>query len=367
MDERDLEAEHAAARLRVDQLGAGAGEMLELRVDVGDLVGDVMHARAALGEEAADGSVLPERAEQLHAALSDADRGGLDTLLVDTRAVLERRPEEPLVRLERAVEVVHGDSDMVNRTWRFHASIVCEKIPGMRSSVLTLLLAGVLLAGCGGGGGGKPTTTQAASNGEASKPAAQVLKDAQKAVASATSMKISGHIVSGGNPISIDLSAGKQGSTGTMSTHGVSFDFIRVGKKLYIKGSDAFYKRFAGKAGSAAVQLLHNKWLAGSATSGKLAQLGGLTSARTIFGSIVASHGTIVNEGTKTFQGQSVVAIKDTTKGGTLYIAATGKPYPVAIVGGKKGSTGSIKFGNWNAPVSVSAPQHAIDISAFGG
>ncbi len=236
----------------------------------------------------------------------------------------------------------------------------------MRPSLLALLAAVLLLAGCGGGSKnatpGPPPP--AASNGEASKSANQVLADAKAAATHASSLHLSGHIVAGGTPISLDFTAGKQGATGTMSTHGLSFDFVRVGKKLYIKGSDAFYKHFAG---SGAAQLLHGKWLEGSATSGKLAELGGLTSSGAIFGSISSSHGKLVNEGAKTYQGQSVVAIKDATKGGILYVAATGKPYPVAIVGTKKGQVGAITFGNWNAPVSVSAPKNAIDISQFGG
>lgn len=236
----------------------------------------------------------------------------------------------------------------------------------MRSSVLVLVLAGALLAGCGGGN--KNSTPgpppPAASNGEASKPAAQVLADSRAAVAKATSMHVSGHIVTGGTAVGLDLSADKQGAKGTMSTHGLSFDFVRVGKKLYIKGSDAFYKHFAGNT---AAQLLKGKWLAGSATSGKLAQLGGLTSAGAIFAQITSSHGKLVNQGATTYKGQRVVAIKDATQGGILYIAATGKPYPVAIVGTKKSQVGSVTFGDWNAPVSVSAPKNAIDISQFGG
>jgi hypothetical protein len=39
----------------------------------------------------------------------------------------------------------------------------------------------------------------------------------------------------------------------------------------------------------------------------------------------------------------------------------------VAIVGGKKGQSGAITFGDWNKSVSLSAPSNAIDIGKFGG
>ena len=48
-------------------------------------------------------------------------------------------------------------------------------------------------------------------------------------------------------------------------------------------------------------------------------------------------------------------------------MAATGKPYPVAIVGGKPSQSGTITFGDWNKSVSLSAPNDAIDIGQFGG
>lgn len=98
MDERDLETEHAAARLLVDQLCAGAGEVGKRRPDVRNLVRDVMHAGATLCEEPADRRVVSERAEQLDAALPNPQRRRLDALLLDPLAMLERRAEQPLVR-----------------------------------------------------------------------------------------------------------------------------------------------------------------------------------------------------------------------------------------------------------------------------
>jgi hypothetical protein len=62
-----------------------------------------------------------------------------------------------------------------------------------------------------------------------------------------------------------------------------------------------------------------------------------------------------------------VVAIRDTSDNSKLYVAATGKPYPVAIVGGKKGQSGAITFDDWNKSVSLSAPSNAVDIGKFGG
>jgi hypothetical protein len=59
-----------------------------------------------------------------------------------------------------------------------------------------------------------------------------------------------------------------------------------------------------------------------------------------------------------------VIAVNDVTKGGTLYVATTGKPYPVEIV--KTGSQpGRVDFDHFNESVTLTAPSNAIDIAQF--
>jgi hypothetical protein len=114
MDERDLEPEQPAMRLGVDQLHALVRESLQLAVEVGDLVGDVMHTRAALGEEPAHVRVLAERAEKLDATLAHPDCGGLDTLLGHSLALLELAAEDAAVRVESLVEVDDRHAKMMD-------------------------------------------------------------------------------------------------------------------------------------------------------------------------------------------------------------------------------------------------------------
>src|SRR3954468_24770330 len=63
MDERDLQAEHAGARLLVDELGAVALQRVERGTDVLHLERHVVHPGAAGREEAADRRVVLERRE----------------------------------------------------------------------------------------------------------------------------------------------------------------------------------------------------------------------------------------------------------------------------------------------------------------
>jgi len=236
--------------------------------------------------------------------------------------------------------------------------MLCERLYVVRTGALTLLLASTLLvAGCGSSG--------AKSNGEAQKTAQQVITDATNAAVAATGVHVSGSIVSSGTPLTLDIRIVKGvGGSGDVSEQGLAFSLIRVGDKAYIKGSDAFYKKFAG---AAVATLLHDKWLEGSATTGSLASLTALTDISKLFNGILGSHGTLTNEGATTYKGQKVVALKDTSNGATLYVAATGTPYPVAMVSPSAAKQGSMTFGDWNKTVSIKAPKGAVNIGSVGG
>jgi hypothetical protein len=126
MQKRDLEPEQALPRLLVDELNALFRELADCRPDVGDLVGDVVHPRPALGQELAHRRLLAERRQQLDAALADLQGRGFDTLVGNRLSMLEPSAEDPLVRRDRLVEVFNRNAEMVDpaslhagdATWR---------------------------------------------------------------------------------------------------------------------------------------------------------------------------------------------------------------------------------------------------------
>jgi hypothetical protein len=224
----------------------------------------------------------------------------------------------------------------------------------MRATIPVLVLAAVLLAGCGGGG---------SSNGEATKPAKQVLADAAKAATSASSLHASGKIDSGGSTILLNLWLVKdKGATGSMTTGGGKFDLIRIGNAVYIRGSAAFLEKYAGPY----ARTLRGKWLKTTATSGQLRSLTPLTSPAALFGAIAHNHGTLSNDGVTTYKGRKVAEIRDSSDNSKLYVAATGNAYPLAIVGGKRGQSGAIAFDEWNKAVPLAAPKSSLDLAKLG-
>ena len=114
MHERDLESEEALARGIVDQVGSGVGQVCEGRLQIPDLVGDVVHAGPALRQEPADRGVGAERLEQLDAPVTDSQGRRADSLLVHRRAMLDLGAKKLLVRLQRLIEVVDSDAEMMD-------------------------------------------------------------------------------------------------------------------------------------------------------------------------------------------------------------------------------------------------------------
>ncbi len=216
---------------------------------------------------------------------------------------------------------------------------------------LCCLALAVGVAACGGSSG-------SSDNGVASKSPQDIVSAASQAIGSASSVHVSGSDSSGASPIKLDLSlvAGK-GGTGTMTINGSAFQIIAIGQTVYLKAGSDFWSQFGN---AAAAKVLSGKWLKASAT-GKFASFAELTNQRTLFGQLLSNHGSLAKGSTSTVNGHKVIAIKDTGKDATLYVATTGKPYPVEIA--KAGSSGGqITFDRINQSIPLSAPSGAISI-----
>jgi hypothetical protein len=210
----------------------------------------------------------------------------------------------------------------------------------------------LVVAGCGGG----------STNGEAKKPAGRVVTDAQQAAARARIVHVVGNGIDNGTPLKLDLWLANGKGKGHLEERGAGFDVVRIGDTMYVKGSSAFLKRFAGAAAAA---LLHDRWLKAPATHGRLAALAPLTDKRQFVRASLGQHGTLENKGLAERRGAKVVQIVDTTQGGSLFVAAEGTPYPVALAGGR--AQGNVSFSDWNAGEAIVAPKGALDLSKLTG
>jgi hypothetical protein len=176
--------------------------------------------------------------------------------------------------------------------------------------------------------------------------------------------RCTGALSDGGQSIKLDLNIlSGQGAKGSMSQNGLSFQLIASGKYVYINGSPAFWKKFGG---AAAATLFQGKWLKAPANSSNFASLTSLTNLHSLAQALLTGHGSLSKGSTTTVNGQKVISVTDSSKSSKLYVATTGKPYPIEIA---KTGTGAqhVDFDNYNAAVSLTPPAKSIDISQLQG
>jgi hypothetical protein len=214
------------------------------------------------------------------------------------------------------------------------------------------VLLAVAVAACGG-------TGSSSSNGVAAKSPDAIVSSISSAVSGVRSVHASGSVSNGRSVTTLDLNlVNGKGGRGSMSQNGLNFQIVAVGQEVYINASPAFWRHVGGDA---AAQLLSGKWLKAPA-GGQFASIAALTNLSELFTQLLSNHGKLAKGATTTIRGQKVIAVTDTTKGGTLYVATTGKPYPIEIV--KAGSqAGRVDFDHFNQSVSLTPPANAIDIS----
>jgi hypothetical protein len=231
-----------------------------------------------------------------------------------------------------------------------------RSLPLLRSLSL-LCLSAALLAGCGSS---SSSSSASAGNGLASKSPEQIVAAAKAASEGAATVHISGSVIAEGKPISLDMElvAGK-GAKGHLTLEGNGLDIIEVEHAFYINGSTAFYTRVAG---AAAARLLQGKWLKASTSGKEFASFAQLTNLGKLLASSLGSHGKLKSAGTATIDRQPAVGVTDTQEGGTLYVAATGTPYPLQISKGA-GGAGTITLDRWNQPVTLTAPPNPINVN----
>jgi hypothetical protein len=216
----------------------------------------------------------------------------------------------------------------------------------------TLLLAVLLasaLAGCGA----------STDNGVTSKNATEILAAAKTAADDATSVRVVSKNTQGPLSLMVNLDLASSGGRAHVAGLGLDFEVIRIGNTLYLKGNPGFYERLGG----AATHARPGTWIKTPANNGPFAQFAQFTSLPGEVSRLIASANPVTKGTTTSTNGQKTIELKQTGKlyTGKIYIATTGKPFPLEIA--KTGrETGHTTFTNWNQPVSLSAPSNTINI-----
>jgi hypothetical protein len=214
---------------------------------------------------------------------------------------------------------------------------------------LALVVAVLALAGCGGSAG----------NGVASKTPAEILAASRAAATSATSVNVVSKASEGPLAITVNAQLTSDGGRAQVSLLGLAFEVIRIGGTVYVKGSPSVYRRLGITA-----KVPQGSWLQAPA-GGPMSQLAAFTDLSGELNRILPAHNDVLASGASTtLDGQHALELNATAKlfKGTLYIATTGKPYPIKLT--KHGrETGQSTFTEWNKPTTLNPPTNTIKLS----
>jgi hypothetical protein len=228
--------------------------------------------------------------------------------------------------------------------------------PTTRSAVrigLAVALVAALSTACTG-------ASVSAGGGEASKPAAQILADAEAAAQGADSVHISGTVARGetsatGAPATatLDLVLTSSGDgRETITGAGENIDLIKVGQLLYVKG-------LTSPDGGGGYQRL-------STQDPRAAPLVAQLDKKSVFNQLIRPGAKPTVTGTTTVAGQTAVTLAPGGGTGVLYVADDpANPYPLKVETTPTDPTrgaattepaGTLSFTDWNAHAVIAPP-----------
>lgn len=191
----------------------------------------------------------------------------------------------------------------------------------------------------------------------ASMSAKQIATEAVSNLKAAPSFTMTGTVLQSGTTMSLDLGfkkgSGCEGTVGLGSKGSVSI--VVIGKTAYIKMDDTFIKSVAGSQASAALLLLHGRWVEGTTSNSNVSSITSSCNVNSMTSSFTPAD--VTKGKVTTLAGKRVVPLTDKAKGGTAYVTDTSRPEFVEIANptGQGGSSGTIKF-NVGAPVKLTVP-----------
>ncbi len=228
--------------------------------------------------------------------------------------------------------------------------------------LVPVALAGLVLVGCAK----TPSTTASqapADNGVKALSATEILAKAQAAMTEAGSFHTKGDISQDGQKISIDLKFKGKDAAGSVTIPDGTIKIVRVGNDLYLQGDEAFWKKFGGAQGDTIAVLLKDKWVKVKADNPQFSEFSDMADPA----NLLKPSGTPEKGDEKVINGQATIGVKDGDEG-TMYIATTGKPYPIELQGPSGG--GSVDFSEYGATFDeIKAPDAGtvVDLSAIMG
>ncbi|MEH6377535.1 hypothetical protein V7793_24850 [Streptomyces sp. KLMMK] len=239
-----------------------------------------------------------------------------------------------------------------------------------KAALVGALCAGlsVALTGCGGGG---TTDPDAGTNGVGRLDPAKIQDKARSAAREASSVHLSGSVVSQGRTYKLDMRLKRDGGTGRVASDASTFELLRVGDELFLKAPAAFWSRGDkddkgakdGKGdGAAAAGKLEKKYVKVPTGDPAYQQFKGFTDKDVLLDGLIGLHGKLDRGEHGTVAGVPTIRVNGAGgSGGTLDVSLMDTPYPLRVR--RAGGAGQLELSDWGKDFALTPPpkQDTVD------
>ncbi|CAM5571015.1 lipoprotein [Streptomyces avidinii] len=188
------------------------------------------------------------------------------------------------------------------------------------------------------------------TNGVGKLSAEQIEGKAKTAATEASSVHLSGTLVTGGKSYTLDMRLGADGGSGEVkSQDDTTFQLLRVGEQLYLKAGAKFWgqSEAAGKLGDKFVKVPEG--------DPSYKQFRGFTDMHVLLDGLLGLDGKLAKgDYTKVGHTRAVQVTADKGAGGKLAVSLEGTPYPLLME--RAGGAGRVVLADWGKPVDLAPP-----------
>ncbi|MGI5402731.1 hypothetical protein ACQEVG_25435 [Streptomyces sp. CA-135486] len=226
-----------------------------------------------------------------------------------------------------------------------------------RAAISMALCAGltVALTACG-------EDPDAGTNGVGKFSADEIETKARAAADAASSVRLSGTLVSKGGTYKLNMRLKHDGGTGSVTSKDNTFELLRVGKALYLKADAGFWSHADGKGeekpsktDADVAAKLAAKYVKVPEGDPAYKQFRGFTDMDVLLDGLLGMQGEL-SKGDRTQVGgvRTIKVRAGEGAGGTLDVSLEGRPFPLQFA--RAGGAGVLTLGDWDKDFALAAP-----------
>ncbi|MET0419379.1 MAG: hypothetical protein ABW022_25480 [Actinoplanes sp.] len=239
-------------------------------------------------------------------------------------------------------------------------------------AVIVLAVAATTLAGCQSNDktvtapppSVAPTTPSPASNGIEALSADKILQRAKAALAEAKSFRAKGTLHQDGEKAAIDLKVSGRNFIGSVSFGKATVELLATGGKRYLRPNKQFWIMSTNtQQGTLLAQAMGDRWVAGADEDPSFADLFTIGSLDGLFQPKEFNIGAV-----KEIAGVKSVGLMDFDDiEKKLFVAATGKPYPLQLTGKDGAELTFSDFGATFTGLAAPPKSQVVDLGNLAG